>query len=314
MARPKGGPHWEVLDWAARQQGEFSIGDAYKVWQDAGGGGTYQNFSSTFNKWVSKYDPNSPVERYRDQGKYGLSDKRPIVITKAGRQAAGRKAMYRWGLDHPLREPPEQTEPLDGEVGDVGSSDASDAIGDALDRMESAMGREALKSALARWKNMSDLHHAVEDIRKTVPARLRADAVHVAAQAIMAKGRPVSKSDVRDAEQDVRGGLPTKSGPSASDIEIDDDELEGEWEIDSATDPEVEPPEMELGDDDIEMEPEPEPAPMQPEPKAPEPSRPPEKVSKFIQEPTKKKQQQPSGPPQKQWDPFSKVIRKPKKP
>ena len=66
MARSRGEPTWAMLDWAAQQQGTFTIKDLYKVYTQAGGDIGETSFHTLVNKLIAK-----PWKD--DQDKYGLS-------------------------------------------------------------------------------------------------------------------------------------------------------------------------------------------------------------------------------------------------
>lgn len=185
MARSRGDAVWAVLDWAAQQTGTFTIEDLYKVYLSNGGEQGETSFHTTIGHLTAK-----PWKD--DQDKYALSDRRPLELAIRGKQGAGRKHVYRWGLDHPLREPQAAAEP---------ESEEQEALGDATDRLEASIGREALKAHLAKWKNM-DIHQAVADIRRRVPKRSQMDALHVVSASLVASGR-ANMDDVEDAENEI---------------------------------------------------------------------------------------------------------------
>jgi hypothetical protein len=289
MARPKGEAGWAILDWAAQQEGTFTIDDLWKVWQQAGGGGGLSSFHTTIGHLTAK-----PWKD--DQEKYAVSEKRPFVLATRGRQGKGQKHVYQWGLDGPLREPPP---PQDAEDQDSvgGGDDDSDAIGIALDRLEKLMDRLPLKAALNRWKGMNDLDKIIDDIRKTVPARGRLDAVHIAGTALLSK--KVTPAEMQDAEAELRGGLPLQTKKAEPpDISIDDDDPT-DPDIDAAPDddePEEEDPakdfdfdgEWETGSDtdpDVKLQPEPQAPPPKPAPAAPPAKKSPFSMSKLIKKP-----------------------------
>jgi len=199
MARTRGDASWAVLDWAAKQPidpetGEprsFTIRDAYRIYTAAGGMGTEQQFSTIFNKWVAKYDPKSSKERYRDKARYGLSQDRPLVITRSGRRGFRGAASYQWGLDAPLRQAPTGEEAPEME--------AEDPVGDALDKLEEYMGGIELKRQLAQWRAMTDMNSVMRSVM-TLPARMRAEAMLVASQHLVNSGR-ADQADVQDAER-----------------------------------------------------------------------------------------------------------------
>lgn len=266
MARRRD-PAWAVLDWAARQAGDFTVRDAYRVYTAAGGESTEQQFATIFNKWVAKYDPASSKERYRDEGSYGLSQRRPIVVTRVGRRGKGGAATYQWGLDAPLREPPSGGAP----------AEPDDELGDALDRLEGHFGGTELRAMMARWRRLPDMNAVLRDVTR-LPARMHAPAMLVASQHLVSSGR-ADPEDVGDAERrladrDARsqvqagrpafvpgkpradvpvrpGARPSPSSPARTPATraVDDADPSAEWEDDSydKTDPDAAPPDF--GDD-----------------------------------------------------------------
>lgn len=206
MANTRKGPTWAVLDWAAQQTGEFSLKDLFAVYQKAGGEQGYTSFHTTIGHMTAK-----PWKD--DQEKYGLSEDRPFAIAKRGSRGAGGATSLYWGLEAPLREPPEG---MEAELGDDGGGDeeGTGAIGDALDRLEALMGRDKLKAALARWRGMKSIHQAVADIRGTVPPKGQMDALHVASDALVSAGRA---DDSEEAEAELSSTALTKKSPVAPD-------------------------------------------------------------------------------------------------
>jgi len=194
MARSRGEPMWQVVDWAAQQTEPFTIKDMYREYMKAGGDVGETSFHTMANKLIAKYDPNSPKEKYRDEAKYGLSEKRPLVYVQKGRQGhTGEKAgRLAWGLDRPLREPRAREED---------DTPEQEAYNDAMDRLEQSIGGDALRSHLARWKKMQ-IHQAVVDIRKTIPKRSQMDALHVASAELVSTGK-ANMDDVEDAENEL---------------------------------------------------------------------------------------------------------------
>ncbi len=181
MARPRGDATWAVLDWAGQQTGTFTLKDLYKVYQQAGGEQGYTSFHTTIGHLTAK--------PWKDQE---VSDKRPFSVAKQGSRGAGGTTILKWGLDRPLREPQAPEEP---------ESEEQAALGDATDRLEASVGREALKAHIARWKGM-DIHQAVADIRKHVPKRSQMDALHVASASLVSAGK-ANMDDVEDAENEI---------------------------------------------------------------------------------------------------------------
>lgn len=194
MARSRGEPTWAMLDWAAQQREPFTFKDLYREYSKAGGDIGETSFYTLANKLVAKYDPNSPKEKYRDEAKYGLSEKRPLVFVHQGRQGhtGERAGKLAWGLDKPLREPPAQSDQ---------DTPEQEAYNDAMDRLEQNIGRDKLQLYLNRWKKM-EIHQAVADIRKNIPRRAQIDALHVASAELVATGR-ATMDDVEDAENEI---------------------------------------------------------------------------------------------------------------
>lgn len=207
MARTRGDPSWKVLDWAAKQDGDFTVSDAYRVYTAAGGQSGPTQFATIFNKWVAKYDPSSPKERYRSEASYGLSQERPIVITRQGRRGKGGEATYQWGLDGPLREPPPER-PED-------RPEEPDEVGDAIDRLEGAVGPVTLKQSMARWRKLSDLPSILRDVWSNFSARERADAVLVASAHLIQQGK-ADEEEVQAAEDQADKQAPPQGEPEAT--------------------------------------------------------------------------------------------------
>lgn len=214
MARTRGDATWAMLDWAAKQGDKpFTINDAYREFSKAGGLSEPTAFASIFNRFVAKYDPHSPVDRYRSQEEYGLSQKRPIVIAKQGKKGKGHAALYIWGLDGPLRAAPKHAP---GEGTGAEDSEEDDHVGDAIDALERSMGRPALKAALERWRGMGSDHRRISaDIRATVKPRDQMNAFLVATQGSPGQGGP-GPAELPDESEET--GTPFSPGKPRTDI------------------------------------------------------------------------------------------------
>lgn len=260
MARTRGDATWAVLDWCASQKSDvpgepatFTINDMYKVYTAAGGLSGATSFATLINHFVSKYDPNAEKAKHRNREKYGLSQKRPLVRTRIGRQGKGGEARYQWGLDGPLREPPPNVDPADR-----GNEEDDSPVAAAMDNLERLMGGPALKAAMDRWKKMGDLRRITVDIRAGIPPKGQMDAMLIASEPLMASGK-ADAEDVENAEESLppsddqepprtpfspgrprtdlpqaqavtrRSPAPTKSAPEP----VEDDPA-AEWEDDSA--------------------------------------------------------------------------------
>lgn len=195
MARTRGDATWAVLDWCAKQPGDFTIDDMFKVYSAAGGLSGPTSFATIINHFVAKYDPNAAKAKHRDRAKYGLSQKRPLQITRQGRRGKGGAARYVWGLDGPLREPPPDYDPSAEGDGD------DDPVSQAMDALEQKMGAPALKAAMSRWRKMRDMRQVTADVR-TLPPKLQMNALLVASQHLMDAGS-ADEEDVEDAEQQL---------------------------------------------------------------------------------------------------------------
>ncbi len=191
---------WAVLDWAASQQGEFTMKDLFQVFQRNGGGGSITSLHTAIGKMTAEnpYFTNKGIDA-------PLSDKHPFIMAKRGSRGAGSPNTLRWGLDHPLREP------VDPNAANNGESEHDEAIGDATDRLEALVGREKLKACMARWKNMKSIHQAVMDIKGSIPMRGQMDALHVASS-FMTSGGGASEDDVEQGEDEIEAPItPVKS-------------------------------------------------------------------------------------------------------
>lgn len=197
MARTRGDAAWSVLDWAAKQQGDFTIRDAYRVYAAAGGESTEQQFATIFNKWVAKYDPASSKDRYRDREAYGLSQSRPLIITRSGKRGKGGAATYQWGLDGPLRQAP---------TGEPAPEVQDDAVGEALDKLEGYMGGIELRKRMKAWQGMTSMEAVMRDVM-TLPARMRAEAMLVASQHLIRSGE-ATQGQVDDMETKLASRAP----------------------------------------------------------------------------------------------------------
>lgn len=236
MARGREDAMWAVLDWAATQTGEFTIKDMHREWVKAGGGGdsaSYQQFSTAINNYIYKFDPQSPVAKYRNpRYKYirvGKTDKgtvpAPLQFVTRGSRGAGAKHVLRWrpGIA-PMRQPSAPKAPLAAE---------GDPVGDVLDRLEKKLGRPALKAAMQRWKQLGDLHKISADIMADVQIKGRDKmlALQVAADSLVSKGK-ATKADAVDAEDEMKadvggahqGGLFKAHEPEETGFEDDEDQ------------------------------------------------------------------------------------------
>lgn len=257
MARTRGDATWAMLDWCAKQPDDFTIDDAYRVYVRAGGQSNATAFASIFNRFVAKYDPNSPKDRYRSEAEYGLSQERPIAIVRQGRRGKGGAALYRWGLDGPLREPPAATEPSS----DDGGEGEEDHIGDALDALEKSMGRPALKAALERWRGMKGDHRRIsQDIRLTVRPRDQMNALMVATQGSAPAGGsstaelgPEPPAATPFTPGNPRRDLPPPQPPGRRRPEVEPEEeptepdargSNGDFEDEEPTNPDMAPPDF----------------------------------------------------------------------
>lgn len=229
MARQREEAMWAVLDWAATQPGEFTIRDMYRIWAQAGGGGdsaSYQQFSTSIQNYVYKYDPHSPKEKYRNpRYKYirvGKTDKgtvpAPLQTVTRGARGAGNAEVLRWrpGIA-PMRQPAPPKTPLHADA---------DPVGDALDRLEKRLGRPGLKAVLARWRSLGNLHRISADIMadSQIRGKDKMLALQVAADALMRSGQ-ATQSQVSRAEDEMDDrmgataqGTRTPFSPNANDF------------------------------------------------------------------------------------------------
>ena len=222
MARGKGDAILATLDWAAQQNGTFTIKDLYRVYVSNGGranseSDNIQSFSTQINKYIAK-----PWKD--DQTKYGVSEKRPILAVKQGSRGGGGRnpTILRWGLDRPLRDPgaAKFVEPED----DNTSGDAMDRLEKTLSYMGKGLpadpkrGRQRLQAAIERWKKMKSLNQVVADIRGTIPKAGQMDALHIASEFLMDRGA-ASEDDVDDAEDQVA------PSPQSTSTHDDDDDV-----------------------------------------------------------------------------------------
>ncbi len=215
MARSREDAMWAVLDWAATQPGEFTLRDMHRVWAQAGGGGdsaSYQQFSTAINNYVYKFDPRSPKAKYRNpRYKYiriGKTDKgtvpAPLEIVTPGGRGGGNAAVYRWRHHQgvkPMRQPAGPKAPIHGE---------NDPVGDALDRLEKRLGRPALKSAMARWRQLGNLHKISADIMADVQIKGKDKmlALQVAASNLIDSGKATqSQADRAEGEMEAEVGM-----------------------------------------------------------------------------------------------------------
>lgn len=243
MARSREDAMWAVLDWAATQAGEFTIKDLHRVWAAAGGGGdsaSYQQFSTAINNYIYKFDPQSPVAKYRNpRYKYirvGKTDKgtvpAPLQFVTRGARGAGAHHVLRWrpGLA-PMRQPAAPKAPIHAE---------DDPVGDALDRLERKLGRPALKAAMQRWRQLGDLHRISADIMgdEQIRGRDKMLALHVAASGLVSKGG-ATRADAVDAEDEMRDEVGTHTGGLFKAHEPDETGFEDDE--DGKTDPEARP-------------------------------------------------------------------------
>lgn len=183
MARPRGEAMWAVLDWAAQQPGRFTRADMLAQYQKAGGGsGSVGGLWIALKKHVA--EPGEPT-----------SVEKPIRTVQAGSRGRGGAGFYEWGLSGPLRAPQPPKAPRTGDS----------PTGDILDRIEAKIGRDALKMAMARWRRMGNLHAIAADIKATIPASLRMDALHAATEHLVDSGK-ASTAEVDDAEAEVDQG------------------------------------------------------------------------------------------------------------
>lgn len=194
MARTRGEAMWAVLDWAAQQTGDFTMKDLYKVFQQAGGESTIQQFHSMVKVAKPWKD---------DQGKYGVSAQRPFVFSKRGSRGKGGAALLQWGLDGPLRAPQQRQPSLAGD---------DSPIGDIYDKLEDKLGRDALKAALQRWRRMTSVNQIATDIRSTVPARYQMDAIQIGTEHLVSSGK-ADEEDVEDAEAQLSPAAKAQAEP-----------------------------------------------------------------------------------------------------
>ena len=255
MARQREEAMWSVLDWAATQPGEFTIKDMHRVWVQNGGGGdnaSYQQFSTAINNYIYKFDPQSPVAKYRNPRykfiRVGKTDKgsvpAPLQFVTKGHRGAGASHVLRWrpGIA-PMRQPSVQKAPLAPE---------GDPVGDALDKLEKKLGRPALKAAMGRWKQLGDLHKISNDIMadSSIRGKDKMLALQVAADSLVSKGK-ATQAQADDAEEEMEDevGDDSTRTPFSGPTDFDDDE-------DQKTDPDAKPLGAQVGggeseDDDI---------------------------------------------------------------
>ncbi len=234
MARSREDAMWAVLDWAATQAGEFTIKDMYREWVKAGGGGdsaSYQQFSTSINNYIYKYDPQSPIAKYRNPRykfiRVGKTDKgsvpAPLQYVTRGHRGAGAQHVLCWrpGIA-PMRQP----------VGPKSSlAPEGDPVGDVLDRLERKLGRPALKAAMQRWKQLGDLHKIGADIMadQQIKGRDKMLALQVAADSLVTKGS-ATQAQADDAEEEMGDEIgepkrtPFSSGPEPTGFEDDEDQ------------------------------------------------------------------------------------------
>lgn len=186
---------WAVLDWAAQQPGEFTMKQMFQVFQRNGGGGSITSLHTAVGKMTAEnpYFTAKGIDA-------PLSDKHPFIMATRGQRGAGAPNSLRWGLDHPLREPPDPNAENNGET----ETDA--AVGDAIDRLEALVGGTKLKACMARWKNMKSIHQAVMDIKGSIPSRGQMDALHVASSFMTSDGA-ASEDDVAQGEDEIEAPI-----------------------------------------------------------------------------------------------------------
>lgn len=204
MARTREDPTWKMLDWASQQgDKEFTLQQALKVYNAAGGQSNEHQFTTIFRKLVGHDPAIAPKEKWKDPS-YAISEERPIAVARYGRRGKGGQYSYRWGLDGPLREPPSG--------GPVEVED--DAVGDALDKLEGHMGGIELKKRLAFWRTLGDMNSVMRSVM-TLPARMRAEAMLVASQHLVTSGK-ADPEEVDDAERRIASRTPASAATTGT--------------------------------------------------------------------------------------------------
>jgi len=256
MARPKSEATLRMLDWAALQDEPFTVRDLFDVYVRSGGNpSSYSSFHTLVGHMTAK-----PWKD--DQEKYKVSEKRPFAYAHRGSAGKGAHLLV-WALGRPLREPPSADD-----EGEEFESPEAQAIENALDKLEDAMGSVALKQSLQKWRSAKSLHDAVQDIQKNVPARLRAHALHIAADMLMQRGK-ADEDDVEAAEDEITAPQPAAEPEPAADPDTVPDltaDLD-DFADEDPTDPDAAVP---TGEPEPEEEPEEEPE-DEPEPAKPPP-------------------------------------------
>lgn len=204
MARNREDPTWRMLDWASQQgDKEFTLQQALKVYNAAGGQSDEHQFTTIFRKLVGHDPAIAPKEKWKDPS-YAISEERPIAVARYGRRGKGGQYSYRWGLDGPLREPP-SGKPVEVE---------DDAVGDALDKLEGHMGGIELKKRMAFWRTLGDMNSVMRSVM-TLPARMRAEAMLVASQHLVTSGK-ADPEEVDDAERRLASRASATDGPTGT--------------------------------------------------------------------------------------------------
>jgi len=258
MARSREEAMWTVLDWAATQPGTFTINDMYREWKKAGGGGdsaSIQQFSTAINNYIYKFDPSSPVEKYRNPRykfiRVGKTDKgnvpAPLEFVQKGRPGKGSPSVLQWrrGLG-PMRQPAAPKAPL--------APDDS-PVGDVLDDLEKKVGRPALKAAMQRWKQLGNLHKISADIMADPMFRGKNKmlALQVAADTLVSSGKATQKQ-ADDAEEDMEDSVPASGDRTPFSSQAEPDDGANEFDDDEKTDPDAKPlgsqQDQQTGDED----------------------------------------------------------------
>jgi hypothetical protein len=165
MARPMSDATLAVLDWAASQEGAFTVKQMFQVYQNAGGRSPGAGFSSN----IGRFKVLRGVER--------PTLMRPLVQLFPSKKGPGNESFFMWGLPGQKFPRPEKPSKSEG-----------NRVMRALDRLETEMGRDKARAALKRWASETEPSRVMTDIEATVPGPYRADALLVAFDNLINKG------------------------------------------------------------------------------------------------------------------------------
>ncbi len=219
-----------VLAWCSNQPGSFTFDQMYKFSLENGWEQTYQSFHAIMMKFVAKGSAVGALNKYADRV---VSAKHPLEVVQSGRQGGPKgKWILKWGTGLPKKPMPDKHEK---NIGDTAG---------AMDRLETAIGREPARACLMRWKRMSTIDQIRHDIDVNISGghKLKMDAMHIAVELL--HGKHVGPARSQDSEEDYNSGF----APDEDDYG-NPEEFQKPWDQENSPVGEEPESEYEVGDD-----------------------------------------------------------------